>query len=170
MRNIGFFGDRARAQMHFDHCPPSNSSKLMRNAGCGFKCRSTRRTTGSFFRLMAFRDWSLLPCPQFLTTPSKASASTPADTARRLLGPSASPRYVRNMCGRARLSSDVSEIKLVFSIPPERPTPNFRQAGTSRRPTLCPSSATTPRPRSAASTCCAVASSLTGPRHQGRLR
>src|ERR1700704_6222847 len=28
------------------------------------------------------------------------------------------------MCGRARLSSDVSEIKLVFSIPPERPTPN----------------------------------------------
>jgi hypothetical protein len=27
--------------------------------------------------------------------------------------------------GRARLSSDVSEIKLVFSIPPERPEPNF---------------------------------------------
>ena len=29
------------------------------------------------------------------------------------------------MCGRARLSSDVSEIKLAFRIPPERPTPNF---------------------------------------------
>jgi putative SOS response-associated peptidase YedK len=29
------------------------------------------------------------------------------------------------MCGRARLSSDVSEIKLVFSITPHRPTPNF---------------------------------------------
>jgi putative SOS response-associated peptidase YedK len=29
------------------------------------------------------------------------------------------------MCGRARLSSDVSEIKLVFSIPPQRPTPNI---------------------------------------------
>ena len=29
------------------------------------------------------------------------------------------------MCGRARLSSDVSEIKLVFSIPPHRPIPNF---------------------------------------------
>jgi len=29
------------------------------------------------------------------------------------------------MCGRARLSSDVSEIKLVFSIPPHRLTPNF---------------------------------------------
>jgi putative SOS response-associated peptidase YedK len=29
------------------------------------------------------------------------------------------------MCGRVRLSSDVSEIKLVFSIPPRRPTPNF---------------------------------------------
>jgi putative SOS response-associated peptidase YedK len=29
------------------------------------------------------------------------------------------------MCGRARLSSDVSEIKVAFGIPPERPSPNF---------------------------------------------
>jgi putative SOS response-associated peptidase YedK len=29
------------------------------------------------------------------------------------------------MCGRARISSDVSEINLVFSMPPERPTPNI---------------------------------------------
>jgi putative SOS response-associated peptidase YedK len=29
------------------------------------------------------------------------------------------------MCGRVRLSSDVSEIKLVFSISPHRPAPNF---------------------------------------------
>src|SRR5437660_1518735 len=29
------------------------------------------------------------------------------------------------MCGRARLSSDVSEIKLTFRIPPERPMPNI---------------------------------------------
>jgi putative SOS response-associated peptidase YedK len=29
------------------------------------------------------------------------------------------------MCGRARLSSDVSEIKIRFSIPPTRSTPNF---------------------------------------------
>jgi putative SOS response-associated peptidase YedK len=29
------------------------------------------------------------------------------------------------MCGRARLSSDVSEIKIVFSIPPYRPTSNI---------------------------------------------
>jgi putative SOS response-associated peptidase YedK len=29
------------------------------------------------------------------------------------------------MCGRVHLSSDVSEIKLVFSIPPHRPTPNI---------------------------------------------
>jgi putative SOS response-associated peptidase YedK len=29
------------------------------------------------------------------------------------------------MCGRARLSSDVSEIKIRFSIPPGRPAPNF---------------------------------------------
>jgi putative SOS response-associated peptidase YedK len=29
------------------------------------------------------------------------------------------------MCGRARLSSDVSEINLVFSVPPDRPTPNI---------------------------------------------
>ena len=29
------------------------------------------------------------------------------------------------MCGRARLSSDVSEIKIAFDIPPERPIPNI---------------------------------------------
>jgi len=29
------------------------------------------------------------------------------------------------MCGRVRLSSDVSEIKIAFGIPPERPAPNF---------------------------------------------
>src|SRR5580692_84748 len=29
------------------------------------------------------------------------------------------------MCGRARLSSDVSEIKLAFRIPPDRSTPNI---------------------------------------------
>jgi hypothetical protein len=38
------------------------------------------------------------------------------------LGPASRPRA---MCGRVRLSSDVSEIKLVFSIPPHRPTPNI---------------------------------------------
>jgi putative SOS response-associated peptidase YedK len=34
-------------------------------------------------------------------------------------------RYVLGMCGRVRLSSDVSEIKLIFSIPLHRPMPNF---------------------------------------------
>ena len=29
------------------------------------------------------------------------------------------------MCGRVHLSSDVSEIRLVFHIPPDRPLPNF---------------------------------------------
>ena len=29
------------------------------------------------------------------------------------------------MCSRARLSPEVSEIKITFRIPPERPTPNF---------------------------------------------
>jgi putative SOS response-associated peptidase YedK len=35
------------------------------------------------------------------------------------------PAIRGDVCSRARLSSDVSEIKLVFRIPPERPTPNF---------------------------------------------
>jgi hypothetical protein len=30
-----------------------------------------------------------------------------------------------SMCGRASLSSDASEIKIAFGIPPERPAPNF---------------------------------------------
>jgi putative SOS response-associated peptidase YedK len=34
-------------------------------------------------------------------------------------------RYDHAMCGRARLSSDLSEIKVAFRIPPERPSPNF---------------------------------------------
>ena len=29
------------------------------------------------------------------------------------------------MCGRARLSTDFSQIKIAFRIPPDRPTPNF---------------------------------------------
>jgi putative SOS response-associated peptidase YedK len=45
------------------------------------------------------------------------------------------------MCGRVRLSSDVSEIKLVFSIPPDRPTPNFapswNAAPTDQLPIVC---------------------------------
>ena len=46
-------------------------------------------------------------------------------SARRLLGAIFGPRYARRMCDRARLSSDVSEIKIAFGIPPERSTPNF---------------------------------------------
>jgi putative tryptophan/tyrosine transport system substrate-binding protein len=38
------------------------------------------------------------------------------------------------MCGRARLSSDVSEIKLVFSIPPHWPTPSWNVAPTGPLP------------------------------------
>jgi putative SOS response-associated peptidase YedK len=34
------------------------------------------------------------------------------------------PPIITFMCGRARLSSDVSEIRIAFRIPPERPTPN----------------------------------------------
>ena len=41
------------------------------------------------------------------------------------LGVLAEDTIFTRMCGRVRLSSDVSEIKLAFSIPPHRPTPNF---------------------------------------------
>ena len=41
------------------------------------------------------------------------------------LGRASGRGYPRVMCGRVRLSSDVSEIKLVFAIPPHPPTPNF---------------------------------------------
>jgi hypothetical protein len=34
-------------------------------------------------------------------------------------------KYAWPMCGRARLSCDVSGIKVGFRIPPERPAPNF---------------------------------------------
>jgi len=45
------------------------------------------------------------------------------------------------MCGRAPLSSDVSEIKLVFSIPPDRPVsniaPSWNLAPTDPLPVVC---------------------------------
>jgi putative SOS response-associated peptidase YedK len=40
------------------------------------------------------------------------------------LRPFYEPGKVKEMCGRARLSTDVSELKLVFKIPPEEPLPN----------------------------------------------
>ena len=62
------------------------------------------------------------------------------------------------MCGRVRLSSDVSEIKLVLSIPPHRPIPNIapswnvdqRKSSGDRREAGLPriiSAAALPRPR-----------------------
>lgn len=50
--------------------------------------------------------------------------ASPKDVTEKII------RYIfRNMgdvmCGRVRLSSDVSEIKIAFGIPPERPVPNF---------------------------------------------
>ena len=55
----------------------------------------------------------------FRLSASISLARTPSLGAAPRLG------YAAGMCGRARLSSDVSEIKLVFSIPPHRPTPNI---------------------------------------------
>ena len=49
---------------------------------------------------------------------------TTGATASRL-GPRRRRAMLARMCGRVRLSSDVSEIKLVFSIPSHRRTPNF---------------------------------------------
>jgi len=59
------------------------------------------------------------------------------------------------MCGRAYL-----EIKIVFSIPPHRPTPNLPPTGTSRRLTRCRSSGMTENPASAASIFCAGAKDI----------
>jgi putative SOS response-associated peptidase YedK len=49
----------------------------------------------------------------------------PASAVSSGLGVRTGDLIFRPMCGRVRLSSDVSEIKLVFSIPPHRPIPNF---------------------------------------------
>jgi hypothetical protein len=41
------------------------------------------------------------------------------------LGAATGRRQIEGTFGHARLSSDVSEIKIAFGIPPERPSPNF---------------------------------------------
>src|SRR5215469_14625678 len=57
----------------------------------------------------------------------EATARGPAGAAALRCPAAWRPRSCPAMppCGRVRLSSDISEIKLVFSIPPDRPTPNF---------------------------------------------
>src|SRR5215469_9269604 len=52
------------------------------------------------------------------------------------------------------LSSDVSEIKIVFSIPPHRPTPNFPPSRNVAPTDPLPVVGVTVRPASAASTSC----------------
>jgi hypothetical protein len=42
---------------------------------------------------------------------------------------------VTAMCGRACRSDDISEIKVAFRIPPERPAPNFAATGWNVAPT-----------------------------------
>jgi hypothetical protein len=54
------------------------------------------------------------------------------------LWPASRPRYARAMCGRVRLSSDVSQIKLVFSMPSHRPTPNIVPSCNVARPDPLP--------------------------------
>jgi putative SOS response-associated peptidase YedK len=61
------------------------------------------------------------------------------------------------MSGRARLSSDVSEIKLACGIPPDWPTPNFPPSWNVAPTDSLPVVRYTPRPGSAVSTCCAGA-------------
>jgi putative SOS response-associated peptidase YedK len=41
------------------------------------------------------------------------------------IAPAGTAHHLPGMCGRARLSSDPSELKRAFGIPPQRPTPNI---------------------------------------------
>jgi putative SOS response-associated peptidase YedK len=66
------------------------------------------------------------------------------------LGSAAQLSYLCNMCGRVRLLSDVSEIKLAFSIAAYHPTPNFPPSWNAAPTDLLPVVRTTARPASAA--------------------
>jgi hypothetical protein len=61
------------------------------------------------------------------------------------LSPRGRQCYGRRMCGRAKLETDVSEIKVAFRVPPEYPTPNFAPSWNVAPTDTCPSSGTTRR-------------------------
>jgi hypothetical protein len=73
-------------------------------------------------------------------------------SASRRLGLRTGDPIFRLMCGRAHLSSDVSEIKLVFSIPPHRPTPNISASWNVAPTDPLPVVRYDPRPENVAST------------------
>ena len=89
--------------------PPTRGARfgsLSRSAACtGCGPSSSRRSSSS-------------PGPRTISMNAFATPAPGCSVGRR--------RSSRtSMRGRVRLSSDVSEIRLVFSIPPHRPTPNF---------------------------------------------
>jgi hypothetical protein len=81
----------------------------------------------------------------------------------------AKKEHIRVVCGRGRLSSDVSEIKMMFSIP-HRPTPNFAPswnvAPTDPLPVVRFDAKAGERSRM----CCGGAGAVLGQRPHGRFR
>jgi hypothetical protein len=61
------------------------------------------------------------------------------------LSPRGRQWYGGGMCGRAKLETDVSEIKIAFRIPPEYPTPNYAPSWNIAPTDNLPSSGTTRR-------------------------
>ncbi len=60
-----------------------------------------------------------------LSSKSSSSGRAASTTSIRQTIRARSKKPAPGMCGRAKLETDVSEIKIAFRIPPEYPTPNF---------------------------------------------
>jgi hypothetical protein len=135
----------------------SRSSRDQNRPECAQNAVSPKRgPDGQKRQLRSRNSWAAPPCPSSSSGgPDRRNLNIPTWLRRVKIHNIFVLDYLCRVCGRARLSSDVSEIKLRFAIPPGRPAPNLLRTGTSRRAIRFRSWAT--RTRSATSRSCAGA-------------
>jgi SOS response associated peptidase (SRAP) len=108
----------------FTQMPPALATSIFYSVN-SFDARAAIFRNKLAHDMMVDRD----ALPQFRAPAEGISDRKGTERGRRLLGapllPQANPAYIWFMCGRVRLSSDYSEIKIRLKFAPDAPAPNF---------------------------------------------